>query len=162
MIGYGRTYLPVLTAYSGPPKETKNSSPPRGSNSQPSDHSTAYCKSLTLYPIELGGHYEAVRLNIYGIGAPETGFHAFYGSYPLSITISRTDPYVEQANLNSTHCWKPSLGNTISGSGPAKSLSYSPGGSGLAQTANPNADNERQNRHGKRQAVDAVSLGTTG
>lgn len=35
-------------------------SPPRGSNSQPSDHRgmiTTRLKSLTLYPIELGGHW---------------------------------------------------------------------------------------------------------
>ena len=63
------TYSIVYTIQIDPGKQ-KNSSPPRGSNSQPSDHSTADCKSLTLYPIELGGRYKAFRfrLNIYDIG----------------------------------------------------------------------------------------------
>jgi hypothetical protein len=48
----------------------KNSSPPRGSNSQPSDH-TQICvlhacrKSLTLYPIELGGRCSRFARSIY-------------------------------------------------------------------------------------------------
>jgi hypothetical protein len=48
-------------------KNTKNfnSSPPRGSNSQPSDHHGTPPKSLTLYPIELGGHVKWLY-NIFG------------------------------------------------------------------------------------------------
>ena len=76
----------------------------------------------------------------------------------LSFTTSRTNPYVEQANLNSIQGWKPSL-VTVSVVRGQPNHRVSPGGGGLAQTANP--DNERQNRHGKRQAVDAVSLRTT-
>jgi hypothetical protein len=36
-------------------EQEKKESPPRGSNSQPSDQPSRV-KSLTLYPIELGGH----------------------------------------------------------------------------------------------------------
>jgi hypothetical protein len=35
--------------------------------------------------------------------------HFMEVTHTFNITTSRTDPYVEQANLNSTHCWKPSL-----------------------------------------------------
>ena len=38
-----------------------HSSPPRGSNSQPSDHTRH--KSLTLYPIELGGLHQGHQSN---------------------------------------------------------------------------------------------------
>jgi hypothetical protein len=41
----------------------KTNSPPRGSNSQPSDHCRAHTrlKSLTLWPIELGGPVMRLR-----------------------------------------------------------------------------------------------------
>jgi hypothetical protein len=48
-------------------KSTKISSPPRGSNSQPSDTNLAELvwhrldKSLTLYPIELGGLHKYIQ-----------------------------------------------------------------------------------------------------
>ena len=51
--------------------QIKIASPPRGSNSQPSDrviprtHFTRALKSLTLYPIELGGRYYISSVNLY-------------------------------------------------------------------------------------------------
>ena len=61
----GKTWADTVTAQ----KEPATHSPPRGSNSQPSDALASSLKSLTLYPIELGGHIISKYIGNLGFGA---------------------------------------------------------------------------------------------